>query len=224
MRRRRRLPRRKAASVATTLETTPQVSDARWRGDVRRFYERGAADYCRTTALIDMEAQREPFLAQLPMCGRVLDLGCGSGRDLRAFRAAGYAAVGLDASEAIAAWAEAHSGADVVVADLRANPAPNETYDGVWASASLLHVRRHDLPAALREVWRVMKPGAVAFISMKRGYGEATDADGRWFTYVMDAEWSALLAAAGFVDINLQPSEMDSVWVSGVARRHTSEA
>jgi hypothetical protein len=70
-------------------------------------------------------------------------------------------------------------------------------YDGIWASFSLLHAPRADLPRHLAALVRALKPGGRFHIAVKTGNGEKRDRLGRFYTYYTDAELSGLLEAAG---------------------------
>jgi ubiquinone/menaquinone biosynthesis C-methylase UbiE len=151
----------------------------------------------------------ERFAQELPRGARVADLGCGGGRDLRLLDERGFDPIGLDLAEALAVIAQQYSGASVVIGDLRSLPFSANVFDGVWASASLLHFRRADMSAALAEIFRVMRSGGVFFGSVKSGKGEAQDADGRWFTYYDMQEWTQLLGKAGLHDILVEKGKID---------------
>lgn len=216
---------RRAAEMATKMapaqvmrSITERLTNKAWREGVRGYYERDAADYCQSTVDLDMAGQRAAFTAWLPSGGRVLDLGCGSGRDLRAFKDAGFEAAGLDISSRMADWARDYAQAPVLVADLLDIPTPDAAFDGVWASASLLHLRRRDLPRALREIRRVLSPRGVAFVSLKRGEGEAIDAQSRYFTLVSDPDIDRMLADAG-LHVVTSTADAGGFWASRLALR-----
>lgn len=168
------------------------------------FYEGNAEGYARSTRTHDMGPQLERFLPGLPPNAQVLDLGCGGGRDLNALRAAGHRPIGLEISPRLAAIAEAFSDCPVVVGDIRAPHFEAGTFDGIWASASLLHLGRTDLPGTLRRLHDLLRPGGKLFASVKAGVGEECAPDGRWFTYFDPAEWHGLLSSAGFCNIDVE--------------------
>jgi SAM-dependent methyltransferase len=162
-----------------------------------RYYDSSADDYAALTAKIDTSERTEHFLALLPPAARILDAGCGAGRDLAQFRARGMTAVGLDLSPKLAEFARRHSGCKVVVGDLAAPPTLGK-FDGIWAMASLLHIDRTRIGVALGALRAMLHPGGVLFSSVKRGRGEVVDATGRWFTLYDEDLWSTQLAGAGF--------------------------
>ncbi|MGY3135355.1 SAM-dependent methyltransferase [Bradyrhizobium sp. USDA 4501] len=163
----------------------------------RRFYEAHADEYAHTTRIRALAPQLADFSRRLAG-GSVLDLGCGAGYDLASFRLLGHPVAGLDYSEAITKIARSTAQAPVVVADMRGIPFRSQAFDGVWASASFLHLPRPDVVAALAEVRRVLKPGGLLFASLKRGTGELLGGDGRFFAFYQADDWQQLLTAAGF--------------------------
>ena len=117
-----------------------------------QYYDRNAAAFVQRTVGASMGEPLEAFAAMLPPRARVLDWGCGSGRDSLALRALGFEVTSVDASPAMAAEALVATSTVVRVeqfADLREEAA----YDGIWACSSLLHVRPDALPAYSR-LWR----------------------------------------------------------------------
>lgn len=163
----------------------------------RLFYEEHAGEYADATRVRALAPQLEDFSCRLAG-GSVLDLGCGAGYDLAAFRLLGHRAVGLDYAEAVTKIARSTAQAPVVVADMRGIPFRSQAFDGVWASASFLHLPRTDVILALTEVKRALKPGGLLFASLKTGTGERLDGDGRFFAFYQSDDWQQLLTAAGF--------------------------
>jgi len=199
-----------------------------WAHSTRGFYEEHAAEYAATTLKLSMRTAMDEFVGSLSFGALVVDLGCGGGRDLRALRLRDFSATGLDWAISIAAIARHYSGCPTVVGDLRDLPFADASFDGAWASASLLHLRREEVARALAEAWRVLKPGGLLFASLKKGTGELQDAEGRWFTFFERDEWSELLVANGFVNErsavtsgfpegNVEPTS--GAWVTSFARR-----
>ncbi len=169
----------------------------------RRYYESNAAAYAAETVGAPMLPLIARFVDKLRPGSLVIDLGCGAGRDIRSLSAQGFRPIGLDYAEPLARYAHRTTGLPLVIADMRRLPFRSSAVDGVWAAASLLHLRRGELMQALTEIRRVLKPGAPFFASLKRGTGGGRDAKGRWFTYFEPAEWNAVLRAASFLDIEV---------------------
>lgn len=209
----------------------PRLKDAAERRDrdesTKRFYETRAADYAESTLRLSMDESIEPFAARLVAGDRLIDLGCGAGRDLKAFADRGFVPIGLDVSFGLAKIAGEYSAQPVVVGDLRQLPFASNSFSAGWASASLLHLNRDDVGLALGEIRRVLKPGGLLFSSVKHGRGERADAQGRWFCYYEPVEWQRLLESFGFSPLALHESvqlvgtvttQESSQWVSSTSR------
>lgn len=168
----------------------------------RSYYEANAEEYATATLGATIPSLTR-FVGMVQPQSLVVDLGSGSGRDLRALSAHGFRPVGLDYAESLARYAHRTTRIPMVNGDLRRLPFLNASIDGAWAAASLLHLRRGELSVALAEVARVVKPGAPFFASLKQGLGEGRDVTGRWFTYYSRVQWEAALRAAGFSDIEI---------------------
>lgn len=155
---------------------------------------------------------------------RILDFGCGPGRDLAAFRALGHEPIGLDGSSALAALARRHSGCEVWEQDFLALDLPPAAFDGVFANASLFHVPSAELPRVLRELHATLKPQGVLFTSNPRGNGEEGWNRGRYGAYHHLDAWRAFCEAAGFTELEHYyrppglPREQQP-WLASVWRR-----
>lgn len=147
----------------------------------RLYYEEHAKEYFEKTKCLSVNHLRKTFLSLLPPRAKILDLGCGSGRDLKYFGSLGYEAVGLEQSEALRKHAQEYSGACVLGGDMLHLPFTEESFDALWCCASLVHFTRTELRQALVEIVRVAKKGAVLFLSWKEGRKKIKGIDGRSF-------------------------------------------
>jgi SAM-dependent methyltransferase len=151
----------------TAPMSTPRPSDP--SDQTLAYYERNAARYVGDTAGVDMAPLYEPFLALMPAGGRILDVGCGSGRDSLAFLARGYEVLAVDGS---AAMVRAAAAAGVSARRLRFQDLAFESeFDGVWACASLLHVPRGEITGVVGRVARALRPGGVCMPRSSGGRG-----------------------------------------------------
>lgn len=146
---------------------------------------------------IDQQADLDRFAAAVPTGARVLDLGCGPGLHAAALRERGLAVEASDASPEMAALALRDHGIPVRVEPFEALDA-QARYHGIWASFSLLHAPRADLPALLARIHRALVPGGAFTLGMKLGRGEGRDELDRFFAYYTEADLRDLLAGAGF--------------------------
>lgn len=133
---------------------------------------------------------------------RILDLGCGPGRDLKAFAALGHVAVGLDGSKCFAAMARQYSGCEVLEQDFLQLELPPESFDGVFANAVLFHVPSEALPRVLRDLRSALKPRGVLFSSNPRGNNEEGWSRGRYGVFHDWDSWRRFMLAAGFEELH----------------------
>lgn len=187
------------------------------------FYGENAQAYFDATIGADMAEARARFLRHVRPGGRILDLGCGSGRDLRAFARAGFDAVGFDAARALAELAAAHSGCRVIVGRFE-EMAFDQEFDGIWACASLLHVTREDLAGVARRCARALRDAGALYASFKQGTETRIEGDRR-FTDMTEVDLGAWAALAGLDVIDLwvtpdvRPGRTER-WVNVIARRN----
>jgi superfamily II DNA or RNA helicase/HKD family nuclease/SAM-dependent methyltransferase len=156
--------------------------------DTDRYYSRFATDVFDATVGVDMSSLYARFLEGLPPNAHILDAGCGSGRDAKAFSRIGFRVTAFDASEPLVRLASAHCGFEVGVRRLQ-DVSEYAAYDAIWCCASLLHVPETEIPEALTRLWRAVRPGGRVFLSLKLGRGERVYSDGRRFT---DADESTI--------------------------------
>lgn len=161
------------------------------------FYETHADEYARRTLDADLADVQQRFARHLSPGARVLDLGCGPGRDLRAFSRLGFMPMGVDASPSLVQIARGVSGAPVYVGRIEDIDFDQE-FDGIWACASLLHVARPALVETLSRIRRALRPSGTFFASVQEGAGESRAPDGRCFTYFEEPEFRSALARSGF--------------------------
>jgi SAM-dependent methyltransferase len=132
---------------------------------------------------------------------RILDFGCGPGRDLWVFREMGHVPVGLDGCAAFVQRARAQTGCEVIHQDFFELALGDRKFDGVFANASLFHVARELLSQVLDELVRVLVPGGVLFCSNPRafqGYDEGWNAE-RYGCYWTIEGWTEQIARTGLV-------------------------
>jgi SAM-dependent methyltransferase len=166
-------------------------------------YDRNAEDFWIGTREHDVRQNIDALLSSIegfpPL--RILDFGCGPGRDLAAFRALGHVAIGLEGSPRFAAMARAHSGCEVWEQDFLSLDLPEASFDGIFANAALFHVPSQELPRVLRDLHGTLKPRGVLFSSNPRGRNEEGWNRGRYGAYHDLDTWRAYLNAAGFDEI-----------------------
>ena len=172
-------------------------------GRTLEHYERSAEDFWRGTRDHDVSQNIGALLRHIegepPFT--VLDLGCGPGRDLKAFADLGHVAVGLDGAARFVEMAREYSGCEVLRQDFLKLQLPAGRFDGVFANAALFHVPGQELPRVLRELHATLKPRGVLFSSNPHGNNEEGWNRERYGAYWDLETWRRELAAAGFTEL-----------------------
>ena len=187
--------------------------------ETMEFYDGDPEGYAASTIGGDVSDARGRFFRLLASGARVLDLGCGSGRDTMAFMREGFAVTAVDGSEGMCRVASQHTGAPVRRLDFLELDYEGE-FDGIWACASLLHLRPDELPTALSLVRRALADGGVLCMSFKRGDFSGRR-DGRWYTDLEPDRMEMLAEDAGFtvIDIWDDADARGTEWVNGLFRK-----
>ena len=166
-------------------------------------YQDRAQDFWEGTRLHDVSQNRDALLSALPPGTplRLLDFGCGPGRDLAAFRALGHDVIGLDGCEAFAEMARVNGACEVLHQSFFALDLDGRVFDGVFANASLFHVPQRELPTVLGALRDALVPGGALFCSNPRSFeGDSEGFNGaRYGCYLTVEGWTEAIAAAGFV-------------------------
>jgi SAM-dependent methyltransferase len=145
------------------------------------FYDEHAEEYCETTSHLDLNHLYERFLRELPRGAHILDAGCGSGRDSKAFLYKGFQVTAIDASPRVIELASRFLGGRCHVLRFQEMEFP-EAFDGIWACASILHIPKREVPDIMARFVRALKPRGVLYLSVKQGKGERFAKDGRFFS------------------------------------------
>lgn len=188
--------------------------------DTIEYYNQNAETFVKETLHADMADNRKRFLKYVRSGGRILDAGCGSGRDALAFRQAGYQVEAFDASEEICRLASENLGFPVRC--LRFQELEGEAeYDGIWACASLLHVSGNELPNVIQRLKKLLKPGGVLYASFKKGEGDRTKG-GRYFQDMTEEKLKDLFETAGltvlesYESTDVREDRKEEKWVNVV--------
>lgn len=189
------------------------------------FYDRNAASFAARTADLDMSPFYGRFLRHVRPGGRVLDAGCGVGRDARAFAERGFGVIGFDASPAMVRLAGERVGGLAEIRHMRFEDVTwREEFDGVWACASLLHVPSAEFAGVAARLAGALRPGGAWYMSFKLGRGERV-AEGRRFTDHTEETLRRALAGGAvtlseaWVSEDLRPGRAAARWVNAMALR-----
>ncbi len=176
-----------------------------YREVTRQSYDQTAHEYQENTLKLQPEVKAKAFLSYLAPESKILDLGCGPGRDSKFFVDKGYEVIGVDISpQMIAIARNSVPQANFLVSDIESLKLNDESIDAIWASASLLHVSKKAMSGVLENLYRTLKPEGIFYVSMKKGSGEELQADDRYggvekfWNYVSEDELTQLLVEQGF--------------------------
>jgi mutator protein MutT len=205
------------------------------------FYSNNAKAYYDDTFANDVNHVCERFLSALQIPSQkpllsssadkqhILDLGCGAGRDSKVFIDAGFKVTALEASKELAVLAEEHIGQPVLNMRYQQLQAKN-TYDGIWACASLLHCPKSQIEYVMQNCIDALKEGGVFYFSFKHGEGERLDDWGRFFNDYTLESLKALIAKLNENELDeleivelWQETELlrgkDQTWINGLVRK-----
>lgn len=189
------------------------------------YYDDNAPCFIDGTLTADMSEHYAAFLKYVKPGGRILDAGCGSGRDSLYFKNQGYAVEAFDGSKAMVEYATNYVGIPVIHATFSDYRAEASSFDGIWANASLLHLSNAELIPVLEGFYGFLRSGGALYVSFKYGT-EAYEKDGRWFYPQTDESLEILLDKVGPWDQKLlyctgdvRPGREGERWVNGIFKR-----
>src|SRR3989338_3343675 len=133
-------------------------------------YNKIAGIYSKYSSEKLLQFQLNEFLSLLKG-KKILDAGCGGGRDVDYFTEEGYDAIGIDLSEGLIKEAKKKKGKFMVMDFIKLS-FENETFDGIWSMAGFIHNSREDVAKSLKEFFRVLKKDGILYIAVREGEGE----------------------------------------------------
>ncbi len=193
-------------------------------------YNSRAMDFWLGTRDHDVTQNVDALIRHLPpttSAPRVLDFGCGPGRDLLAFKELGFEAIGLEGALEFVGLARENSGCEVLHQSFLELDLPSARFDGIFANASLFHVPSQELPKVLGELFETLKPTGVLFSSNPRGPNIEGWSGDRYSCYLDLDSYTEFMHEARFVKLehyyrppgrpcNEQP------WLASVWEKHAS--
>ncbi|PAJ73346.1 SAM-dependent methyltransferase [Pseudoalteromonas sp. NBT06-2] len=176
------------------------------------YYNLNAQAFSDSTFTVDMQPIYDKFLPLIPVGGHILDGGCGSARDAKAFKDQGFKVTAIDASEELVKIATQYLGQPVLHKNFKQIKDIN-TFDGIWCCASLLHVPLNELPAVFTKLSTALKQKGVLYVSFKYGEPQTIprEHNGRLFTDLNEQSLNTLLAKQ-------QNLQLNKTWITGDRR------
>lgn len=157
------------------------------------YYNKNANQFIDNTSKVDFESHQNLFLKKLSEGAYILDFGCGSGRDTKAFLDKGYAVTAVDGSKELCILASQYTGIDVkqmMFQELN----ECEVYDGIWACASILHLSKDELLIVIAKMCEALKQDGIIYMSFKYGEFEGYR-KGRYFIDMTEATFEKLIVS-----------------------------
>ena len=183
------------------------------------YYEKNARKFIEGTITAGMSEIRRAFLSRITKGGRILDLGCGSGRDGKAFMDAGYKVVLVDGSKEMCKAAAELTGQACIHSTFEGF-VPQGDFDGIWACASLLHLSEADIRSIVEMLMFSLKPGGCFYMSFK--YGDFSgERNGRFFTDLTEERLQGILFGIKGVakvearrTVDVRPGRSEEKWLN----------
>lgn len=188
------------------------------------YYNNFAEDFIKGTIVADLSELRDRFLKYLQVGVHILDLGCGSGRDAKVFLEKGYQITAIDGSSACCKLAADYIDQEVLCRTFK-QLSFTEEFEGIWASASLLHVPYDELTEIFLLIDQALKPGGVLYASFKYGDFEG-QRNGRYFTDLTEVRLMTVLKPINhfeivetFVTDDVRSGHESVKWLNVIARK-----
>ena len=178
-------------------------------GNTIDYYNENAKKFIDGTVAVDFKHIQDIFLELLPEHAVILDFGCGSGRDTKYFLEQGCMVDAMDGSLELCKAASEYTGINVkhmLFQELN----EKEKYDGIWACASILHVKREELPEIIRKMSLAAKANGIIYLSFKYGDFEG-ERNGRYFTDMTEESMAKLL-------VDFPEFTVEKQWITGDVR------
>lgn len=186
------------------------------------FYEENHQKYFNSTVSIDPGSFLEPFTRYLAPGATILDVGCGSGRDLRWLAKRGFASTGFEKSPGLARLARRHAACPVIEGDFHDYDFSQLSFSALVFVGSLVHLYHTDFPVIFTKICGALAPKGHILVTLKEGAGTSTSADGRIFTLWSAVDLEVLFTSQGFqiLDFSRQVSRLrpDDIWLGYVLR------
>jgi ubiquinone/menaquinone biosynthesis C-methylase UbiE len=170
-----------------------------------KWYDEHAEEYSNATFQTASTDLIDTFVNYLPSHPKVLDAGCGSGRDCNFLHESGAEVTGVDLSKGLLDFAKKqYHELQFVQANFLDLPFENESFDGLWAHAALVHLESiEDVKKALVEFHRVLRDKGILHVYVRErpptGERDLYFDKERYFRYFTQEEMGGYVKSAGFI-------------------------
>jgi len=188
------------------------------------YYQTNSESFIENTVNVDVNDLYRPFLENIPSTGKILDAGCGSGRDTKFFLEKGFSVVAFDNSPNMVRHASELTGQKVLLMSFE-DIDFKDYFDGIWACASVLHVPENNISIVLSKFTDALKDDGILYTSFKYGEKEQIR-NGRFFADYTEERFDQLLAAIPKLELiqywktsDLRPGRSEEKWLNILLRK-----
>ena len=186
----------------------------------QQYYRDNAKKFIEETLDKEMHAQYALFEKYIPKPSSILDAGCGSGRDSLYFKSKGHQVTAFDNSQQMCSFASELLGQEVLCLGFE-GLAFEKSFDAIWASASLLHISKIQMPDILQKLASALKDKGTVYASFKYGEDEFMK-DGRFFNAYTEESFTELIKETPFTCAEIvilqdtRPQREDESWLNAI--------
>lgn len=169
-----------------------------------KTYDKIAKRYSQSNKRLMPYDTYNKFLSLIPKKAKILEAGCGYGRDCGVFCEKGYDVTGIDLSQGMLDVAKKNvANVEFIKMSVRDLRFEDYTFDGIWCNAVLLHLSKKDTQKAIEELARVLKNQGIMYVSVRKGENKELVKEGpedtpRYFTYFSEDEIEKYFRECGF--------------------------
>ncbi len=168
-------------------------------------YNKTAEEYFKIVSSFEVLPELHTFMKLVKKNGRILDLGCGPGHHAKLFHENGFDVVGVDLSSKMIKIAQNQiPDIEFRVMDIQDLNFMYNSFDGIWASASLLHISKSKIRPVLSKLYNILRKKGVFYLSLKKGRGSKFVKDYRYkgvskyYSYYSEVQIEKLILESGF--------------------------
>ena len=187
------------------------------------YYTHHYRVYHERTFSVDPTSFLNPLADLLSAGSTVVDVGCGSGRDILWLQNRGFQVIGIERSSGLAALARRNTACRIIEADFESYDFRKISVDALLLIGALVHLPHAEFPAVLESVCRALNDPGTLLITMKEGSGTVADQDGRQFYLWQDKDLRKIFHARRLraIDFFRQPSEINpnDTWLGYVLKK-----
>ncbi len=210
--------------IVNSIYLVINVKGSRMENQTLNYYNDNVSSFIEGTKNASMFEALEEFIQYIPSGGKVLDFGCGAGRDSKYLLEHGFLVDAIDGCRKLCEVATHFTGVQVKQMDfLDINEI--QTYDGIWACASILHLSYQNLPVMFKKLFQALKKNGILYVSFKYGSFEGMR-KGRYFTDMTEEKISDILEKISnfkilkqWISADVRVGREDENWLNLILRK-----